>query len=73
MSDANRIGSKCWYQTKYKDEWMPGTLRAWGTDHEEFETGPGNFPVAVVEDERTLKVEVVYAAFVCFATVPPIE
>lgn len=31
-------------------DWEPGTLHMWGTDYEEFETGPGMHPIGVVED-----------------------
>lgn len=33
-------------------DWMSGILHMWGTDYEEFETGPGLFPVGVIEDVK---------------------
>jgi hypothetical protein len=54
--DNNRIGSKCWYRTRHAirvTPWKRGTLRMWGTDHEEFENGPGQYPIGVVEDDET--------------------
>lgn len=65
----NRIGEACWYN--HKDKWKGGKLRAWSTDHAEFESGPGNYPVAVVEDDETQRCVVVYAERISFATVPP--
>ncbi len=48
----------CWFQTRtWKDhrwvigDWEQGTLHMWGTDYEEFETGPGMYPVGVIEDK----------------------
>jgi hypothetical protein len=31
-------------------DWEPGILHTWSIDHEEFETGPGMYPVGIVED-----------------------
>jgi hypothetical protein len=40
-----------WWDNGWKiGDWEPGKWRAWGTDYEEFETGPGMYPVGVVED-----------------------
>ena len=36
---------------EYEDNWKEGYFHEWGSDYEEFETGPGNFSVAIVEDE----------------------
>lgn len=48
----------CWFQTRICNghtyvigEWEPGTLHMWGTDYEEFETGPGLFPIGVISDK----------------------
>lgn len=37
----------CW--VKFDDEWEQCSLHAWSTDHEEYDTGPGHFPVGIVE------------------------
>lgn len=77
MSETNRIGEACWYKKHLGGntwKWFPGTLRAWSTDHEEYvDSGPGLYPVAVVEDSKTLKCESIYVAHVSFAAVPPVE
>ena len=75
----NRIGAACWYKpadvkTKYSvasGEWRGVYLRAWSTDHEEFESGPGPFPVGVVEDEKTGQCHSIYVTRICFNTEPP--
>lgn len=36
---------------KREGEWKPCVFHAWSTDYEEFESGPGLFPTAIVEDE----------------------
>lgn len=76
MADNNRIGEACWYKTydyttrKYS-EWKGGRLRAWSTNHVEFESGPGLFPCAVVEDDKTRQCLSVEVEQVCFASAPP--
>lgn len=40
------------YQYKKVDDWKDGYFHEWGYDFEEFETGPGNFSVGIVEDEN---------------------
>lgn len=75
MND-NRIGSACWYRTydgvrKAWSEWRGGRLRAWSTDNTEGESGFGNFPVGVIEDDKTACMKSIYVEWICFATVPP--
>jgi hypothetical protein len=71
----NRINEQCWYlDANYKvraGKWRRGWLRAWSTDHEEFENGPGQFPVGVVEDTETGRVLSVYVTRICFAEKAP--
>lgn len=49
MKDNNRIGQGCWFKPPKAKEYERGTLRAWSTDHEEYESGPGLSPVGVIE------------------------
>lgn len=76
MRDNNRIGSLCWYQEyDYKARcrlpWKVGYLRAWSTDHEEFETGPGHYPAAVIEDRDTGAMKSIHVQWVSMQ--PPEE
>jgi hypothetical protein len=61
--DTPTLPRPCWFQTRtWKGrqadvagkwvigDWEQGTLHMWGTDHEEFEMGPGMYPVGVIED-----------------------
>lgn len=50
---------------KDEGEWKKGVFRSWSTDHEEYESGPGPFPAAIVEDEEG-SIHVVYAEHVRF-------
>jgi hypothetical protein len=34
---------------KWVDNWQYGVFHQWGVDYEEFETGPGNFSVGIIE------------------------
>lgn len=68
MSD-NRIGSACWY--KSRKFWRLGHLRMWSTNHVECENGPAPFPVAVVEDDKTMICDAIPVFDVCFAATPP--
>ena len=75
--DNNRVGDACWYRTfvnvkgKWSwTKWRGGRLRAWSTDHQEFESGPGPFPVAVIEDDETLLCASIPVAGISFATNP---
>ena len=68
-SDSNRIGHKCWYREyRYPNltPWRRGILRAWSTDHEEFESGPGPYPAAVIEDVETAGMRCTHVARVTF-------
>ena len=56
---ACQFQTRTWTITKSKfstksgyviGDWQPGMLHMWGTDYEEFETGPGPFPIGVIED-----------------------
>lgn len=72
----NRIDSACWYREWSKPEnkwiWFGGRLRAWSTDHEEFESGPGLYPVGVIEDDKTGCCKSIHVGYICFAAVPPV-
>lgn len=71
MSENNRIGSACWYHLRRSTKWMHGKIRAWSTDHDEYESGPGHFPVAVVECCETGMVHSVHVGNICFSSIPP--
>lgn len=72
---ANRIDESCWYKVigpeVAPNTWRSGTLRAWSTDHEEYDEGPGLIPVAVIEDDKTAMCHSVYVGNVCFTDSPP--
>jgi len=57
----------CWYKEGIGSEWETGFFHKWGTNYEEFESGPGHFPVAIVEDATNSQVHVVFAGFVNFS------
>lgn len=61
----------CWY--KVDGEWKCGFFHQWSMDHAEFETGPGNIPVAVIEDAKDCRVHVIYAGDVSFNPDDPDE
>lgn len=67
---ANRIGDECWFQPHGEKEYRRGTLRMWSTDHEEFESCPGLFPVAVIEDSETGEMQSVHVGRVTFGVRP---
>ena len=78
--DRNRLGEACWYRqadakpgsSHTAGKWRVGRLRAWSTDHQEFvDSGPGMFPVGVIEDDETGLCHSIYVERICFATVPP--
>lgn len=74
----NRIGEQCWfcrfdYRTKSLDDWKRGTLRAWSTDHEEFESGWGPFPVGVVESGETGRCHSISVEYISFSSDSPAE
>lgn len=68
----------CWYRLRRKNlagkyETLPpkeATFHRFAEDFMEFEAGPGNYPVAIVEDAYTLAVHVVPAEDICFGTDP---
>lgn len=64
-------GKNCWYKRAPAGAWIAGIWQAWSIDHEEYESGPGMFPAAIVIDNATLDTKTVPAEFVSFATVPP--
>ena len=78
----NRIGDACWYQladlnsasSSPLSKWRGGRLRMWATDWEDFgENGPAQFPIGVIEDDKTGMCHSVYVSRICFGTVPPGE
>ena len=73
--DANRIGATCWYRDgsgpRATWSWACARLRAWSTDHQEYDSGPGPFPVGVVEDDKTGCCHSVHVMDICFASIPP--
>jgi hypothetical protein len=56
----------CWYKT-IGGEWKTGFFRKWSTYYEEFESGPGPYPAAIVEDAVDSQVHMVFAGFVSFS------
>lgn len=68
----------CWYRvvtgyTMGKEDlskWRMGDFHAWSTFHEEYESGPGPFPAAIVEDNKTGAVIVTFAGNVHFGADP---
>ena len=78
MTDHDRVGHACWYQIAHaasgpEIKWRRGTVLAWSTDHEAYESGPGPFPVAVVEDDESGQVRSIYVSQVNFGTQQPSE
>ena len=76
MDKANRIGAGCWYRLADNPmveagKWRLGTLRSWGEDYDEFESGPGMFPVGVIEDDVSGLCSSVYVSRICFSAMPP--
>jgi hypothetical protein len=61
----------CWYKTAIDDEWKTGFFHQWSQNYEEFESGPGNFPAAIIEDATNSQVHVVYAGWVSFSPDSP--
>ena len=61
----------CWY--KVEDGWKAGLFHQWSLNYEEFETGPGNFPVAIIKDTMDCRVRIVYAGDVSFNPEDPDE
>ena len=56
-------------------KWRAGILRAWSTDFDQ-PNGEGDqsislFPVAVIEDDETMRCHSIYVTRVCFAAIPP--
>lgn len=77
---ANRIDGACWYRRspglrvpRQEWKWTWGILRAWSTDYQEFESGPGMYPVGVVEDDKTGCCFSVHVEDICFAAIPPAD
>ena len=74
----DRIGSGCWYcrydyKTKTIHDWQRGRLRAWSTDHEETQYGPGHFPVGIIEDLATGMCHSVSVGRISFSSANPGE
>ena len=57
----------CWYKASVGGEWKTGFFLKWATDYEEFESGPGQFPVALIEDAVDSLCRVVYAEHISFS------
>ena len=75
MAQKSRIDNSCWYRvfdnkSRTWTNWKAGTLRAWSTDHEEFDAGPAHYPVGVVEDTETMRCFSVHVRDISFAAVP---
>ncbi len=73
---CNRIGESCWFRrfdtkSQAMGRWEGGALRAWSTDYEEFEAGPGLYPVGVVESDSSGLCHSVPVHSICFAAIPP--
>lgn len=59
----------CWYKVNDNASWVAGIFHAWSMDSE------GNgliFPVGIIEDEKTGKIQAIYVNRICFRTVPPV-
>jgi len=68
----NRVGSVCWFRLPGRESlWQEGWLHAWSTDHAEFESGPGMYPVGVIEDCDTGKCYSTYVENISFAKEAP--
>lgn len=71
----NRVGSSCCYREydrthKKWGPWKLALLLAWSIDHDETEYGPALFPVAVIEDFRTMEVKSVPVSWITFSPNP---
>ena len=80
MPGKNRLGASCWYRPadvkavcSPAGQWRGGKLRAWSTDHEESDAGPGLFPVGVVEDDEHGTCHSIYVTRIAFGVAPPGE
>jgi hypothetical protein len=61
----------CWYKLYGTANWKCGFFHQWSQSYEEFESGLGHFPAAVVEDAKDCQCHVVYAGFVSFSPDDP--
>jgi hypothetical protein len=52
-----------------KEEDFRGFFHCWSVDFEEFETGPGQHPIAIVEEKTSGEVKLVYPTRIRFETV----
>lgn len=73
---GDRVGDWCWVEVKSQQvpgctDWAAGRLLAWSTDHEEYESGPGHFPVGVVEMVSDGSVQSVPVVRIAFGELPP--
>jgi hypothetical protein len=78
MKQVNlRVGDSCWYQLKeYLDgkwiyNWHRGVFHGWGCEYEEYESGPGNYTVGIVEDAVTHRCNAVSIAGISFGEDSP--
>lgn len=64
----------CIYEDSKKPElgWQPGLFHQFSQDFEEFENGPGNYPVALVETGCG-QIKIVYAHQIKFTDAPTKE
>lgn len=74
-NSSNRIGEQLWFRLivlrEGIHEWRRGILRMWSVDYEEFESGPGNYPVGVIEDCKTGDVRSIHVDRLSFANDKP--
>lgn len=66
QEEPTGIGRRVECRTKEGKVLCAGTLRQWGTDHEELGDGVGIFPVGIIE-QADGQVRVVYAGLIRFA------
>jgi hypothetical protein len=56
----------CWYKRDATANWERGIFHQWSQSHIEFESGPGNFPAAIVQEATNGQCHVVDAGQVSF-------
>jgi hypothetical protein len=73
MEDEPARGRACWFYITNKKDVIGGRLHRFTDSHLEYDSGPGHYPVAVVESTMGLTcgaVFVVNAENVCFGSEP---
>ena len=63
MPDLRKVKAIAWIDQK--NVWIEGSFHGWFQNYEEFESGPGNYPVAIVE-EPSGKIRLCHAESVTF-------